>query len=519
MIRTAIAAVCVFAFAAEAQVSGGLGGGGPLGVHEGPCVSDAERAFVEAALAERGSAPGPYAPRGGVIYPFYPMAGRWYQDTFTNNYVDLEPGAGIQDYECTGYTYNGHDAHDIDIRSFGEQARGVPIYAALPGTVAMSHDGEFDMNTTASGQPANYVIIDHGGGHRSYYWHMKNGSVAVSAGETVVAGQQIGLVGSSGSSTQPHLHFATYVNSVMVEPSMGACRAGASNWLNQLDIDRSFRIADFAFSADNLAAVPGLPFEMPRTGQLGLSNQPHWFWLKIYGLPAASNWRVRYIRPNGTTAFTSSLGTFGGGQPFYRWSWWWFRWDITEMRSTTGTWRMQLEINGAVVVDAEVEVASVMDPSYNRAPLALGGLSFDPSEPEVGDVIRCSVDTDLVHDDPDFDIVSYEYTWKINGATVRTTTHAGQSDCLRADLAAAGDTVRCEVRPWDGTLYGPMTAIEVDLPGGGCPADWDQSGGIDGDDITAFFVDWQAGNGDIDQSGGTDGDDITVFFDHWQAGC
>ncbi len=52
-----------------------------------------------------------------------------------------------------------------------------------------------------------------------------------------------------------------------------------------------------------------------------------------------------------------------------------------------------------------------------------------------------------------------------------------------------------------------------------CPSDWDQSGGVDGDDITSFFVDWQAGEADIDQSGGTDGDDIPVFFGFWQAGC
>ncbi len=52
-----------------------------------------------------------------------------------------------------------------------------------------------------------------------------------------------------------------------------------------------------------------------------------------------------------------------------------------------------------------------------------------------------------------------------------------------------------------------------------CPADWDGSGGVDGDDIGAFFTDWQAGNADIDGSGGTDGDDITFFFERWQAGC
>ncbi len=52
-----------------------------------------------------------------------------------------------------------------------------------------------------------------------------------------------------------------------------------------------------------------------------------------------------------------------------------------------------------------------------------------------------------------------------------------------------------------------------------CPSDWDESGGIDGDDIAAFFTDWQTGNADIDQSGGTDGDDIAYFFERWQVGC
>ncbi len=75
------------------------------------------------------------------------------------------------------------------------------------------------------------------------------------------------------------------------------------------------------------------------------------------------------------------------------------------------------------------------------------------------------------------------------------------------------------VRNGAGTRIGE-TILRVDLPlAPQCPADWDQSGGIDGDDITAFFNDWQAGEADIDGSGGTDGDDITFFFVRWQAGC
>ncbi len=63
------------------------------------------------------------------------------------------------------------------------------------------------------------------------------------------------------------------------------------------------------------------------------------------------------------------------------------------------------------------------------------------------------------------------------------------------------------------------------FPSGGpncpaCAADYDQSGGVDGQDIGAFFNDWEAGAqcADVDGSGGVDGDDIGFFFDRWQAG-
>ncbi len=70
-----------------------------------------------------------------------------------------------------------------------------------------------------------------------------------------------------------------------------------------------------------------------------------------------------------------------------------------------------------------------------------------------------------------------------------------------------------------GGAGGTQPIMTFTIGGPACPADWDGSGGIDGDDIAAFFIDWQQGIADIDQSGGTDGDDITFFFDRWQAGC
>lgn len=57
---------------------------------------------------------------------------------------------------------------------------------------------------TAAG---NYIIIDHGNGEFSLSAHLMPGSMRVKVGDTVKAGQVIGQLGSSGNSTEPHLHF------------------------------------------------------------------------------------------------------------------------------------------------------------------------------------------------------------------------------------------------------------------------------------------------------------------------
>jgi hypothetical protein len=84
-----------------------------------------------------------------------------------------------------------------------------PVRAAKAGTVVFA-TGEFpDNHGNLHDQDigSNNVAIRHADGTYTFYAHFRQGSVIVSAGQTVAAGQVIGRLGNSGGTSGPHLHF------------------------------------------------------------------------------------------------------------------------------------------------------------------------------------------------------------------------------------------------------------------------------------------------------------------------
>ncbi|MFN7133154.1 MAG: M23 family metallopeptidase, partial [Myxococcales bacterium] len=169
----------------------------------------------------------------------YPLGGCHGGCAVVSAYFDRDGGGGIRDWNCGSVTYDGHRGTDFAIiGGFTAQDAGRTIVAAAPGRVVQSHDGEFDRCTSGAcsggGGLGNYVAIQHADGRVTYYGHMRRGSVRVGVGADVTCGQALGLVGSSGMSTGPHLHFDVRSGTTRYDPFSGGCGApSGSGWVSQ----------------------------------------------------------------------------------------------------------------------------------------------------------------------------------------------------------------------------------------------------------------------------------------------
>ncbi|KXK39682.1 MAG: M23 family metallopeptidase [Saprospiraceae bacterium] len=94
--------------------------------------------------------------------------------------------------------------------------KGIDFTAPKGTHIQATGDGKVvGVNKAGSGYGKN-VMIDHGYGYKTLYAHMN--TIDVKEGQFVKKGQRIGLVGSTGSSTAPHLHYEVHLNGVAVNP-------------------------------------------------------------------------------------------------------------------------------------------------------------------------------------------------------------------------------------------------------------------------------------------------------------
>src|SRR5580704_2527010 len=132
-----------------------------------------------------------------------PVNGRAYiSQRYAIDWVELYPD---------GKTYQGDPADNKNYRAYGHE-----IHAVADGIVTETKDG-LPQNTPGAKSLAipitletiggNHVITDMGNGLYAFYAHMQPGTLRVKVGDKVHRGQVLGLLGNTGNSSEPHLHF------------------------------------------------------------------------------------------------------------------------------------------------------------------------------------------------------------------------------------------------------------------------------------------------------------------------
>ncbi|MBM81169.1 MAG: hypothetical protein CMJ78_11325 [Planctomycetaceae bacterium] len=138
-----------------------------------------------------------------------PLEGVPFKTWRITNYVDIDPRTdSVRDHHDGEFSYDiehfDHDGIDIGPGHFRASDAGIAIVAAADGVVTSVTEGHFDRHKgpfSFEAPPSNTVIVDHGNGWRTLYIHNRRDSIEVQEGETVVAGQHLALMGSSGNSS------------------------------------------------------------------------------------------------------------------------------------------------------------------------------------------------------------------------------------------------------------------------------------------------------------------------------
>lgn len=173
---------------------------------EGPTVSVSSQAPREIAPPLRGERWWtPNGPGNGSIHRriLVPLSGQLYApERYAVDWIKLGED---------GKNYAGDPKSNASYHAYGQE-----ILSAAAGRVVAVKDGipenvpnakamavAIDLETIGG----NYVIVDIGGGLYAFYAHLQPGKIRVKPGDAVAAGQVLGLLGNSGNSTEPHLHF------------------------------------------------------------------------------------------------------------------------------------------------------------------------------------------------------------------------------------------------------------------------------------------------------------------------
>lgn len=325
------------------------------------------------------------------------------------NFVDLNPAfpSQLRDYSCGVRTYDtaqgyNHRGTDISLWPFSWQTmaqESVAVRAAAPGTIVLRRDGNYDRNCSFdSPDTPNLIFVMHDDGNIGWYLHMKSGSLTTKqVGDQVAAGEFLGLVGSSGISTGPHLHFelrsSTASNAAVIDPFNGQCNIAPSLWAAQPDY-REQRLESIS-----LHSAPPELFQ----DQCNRAENPHharWFqpgqraYLALYynGQRVGEPAQIRLLDAAGTElanfSFAPTLQQMGAD--YLPGSYWYFPVDFPATMAA-GRYRAEVSFAGQLRVEEFAVGGPIFDASGAWYEPSQSGHGFITEVVNQGDGVKLAV--------------------------------------------------------------------------------------------------------------------------------
>ena len=251
----------------------------------------------------------------------YPADCRIGEECWILSFVDLDSGPAYTDHHCGVRTYDAHKGTDIALVDAHRPDQAAAVRAAAAGVVVGVRDGvpDNELGGDSAGQQGqecgNGVRIDHGGGWFTQYCHMKQGSIQAKPKQAVKTGEMLGLIGNSGRSETPHLHFQLSRGADIVDPFTGrsqtdsaSCDPGTPLW-SQSALEKfgpyqptHIRHTGFAVTVPTLHSVQ----KTPQPPELPGNRSALVFYAVIYGLPEGSTIRFTVVKPDGSALVNTS---------------------------------------------------------------------------------------------------------------------------------------------------------------------------------------------------------------------
>lgn len=403
------------------------------------CITAAQRAYIQeqistnrAALQAQGALPySSHAPTPLFNWPLRAAAG------FTDpgyhgisNYVDHNPAVTNQllDYNCgtrtydqsSGYNHAGTDIYTWPWSWYKMDFNHVEVIAATPGTIVFKQDGNYDRQCGFGSGNWNAVYVQHNDGSVAWYGHMKNGSLtSKTVGQTVAQGEYLGVVGSSGNSTGPHLHLEVY-NSTnqLIDPWAGTCNptTATSWWAAQRPYyDPAVNALRTQSAPTNFGSCPAQEIINDR---LSFCPNNTVYFTAYYRDQLNGQVSTSTVRRPDNSVFQTWNTTSG---QYYSSSWWWNSYTLPS-NAPTGRWTYEVTLNS--VTTRHYFHVGTQTPTITAA---------SSTTICAGDSVRLTVPRAIGH----------TYAWRLNGNAIANATDtvywakaAGNFTCAATSFCA-----------------------------------------------------------------------------------